>query len=88
MDGPDCSDDKMQGRTFSYCDTQRYRTFEDWERDELINNLVGALKQCSRDCQEQMVWHFTQCDPDYGRRVAEGIGLPVPESSAQAVPAR
>jgi hypothetical protein len=25
-----------------------------------------------------MVYHFTQCDPDYGRRVAEGIGIAVP----------
>jgi catalase len=27
-----------------------------------------------------MVWHFTQCDPDYGRRVAEGLGLKVAAS--------
>ncbi len=22
-----------------------------------------------------MVWHFTQCDQEYGRRVAEGLGM-------------
>ncbi|MBV9848143.1 MAG: catalase [Armatimonadetes bacterium] len=53
---------------------ERYRAFEDWERDELISNLVGALKQCNPDIQERMVHHLTQCDADYGRRIAEGIG--------------
>jgi catalase len=67
---------------------ERYRTFEPWERDELIGNLVGALKQCDRDCQEHMVWHFTQCDADYGKRIAEGIGLAQPAQSAQPVSAR
>jgi catalase len=54
---------------------ERWRSFEDWERDELISNLVDALKDCNRDIQERMVYHFTQADQDYGRRVAEGIGL-------------
>lgn len=68
----------------------RYRTFEDWERDDLISNLVGGLSQCERDCQEHIVWHLTQCDEDYGRRVAEGLGLPAVSTSAlerAAVPA-
>jgi catalase len=59
---------------------ERYRLFEDWERDELISNLVGALKDCPRDTQERMLWHFSQSDADYGRRVAEGLGLAVPTS--------
>ncbi|MBF5041833.1 catalase [Aggregicoccus sp. 17bor-14] len=54
---------------------ERYRSFEAWERDELIQNLVGALKVCDRAIQDRMVHHLTQCDPDYGRRVAEGLGL-------------
>jgi len=62
---------------------ERYRSFEDWERDDLINNLVGALKQCNKDIQERMVEHFTRCDADYGRRIAEGIGVAVSGSPAQ-----
>ncbi|MFC0677819.1 catalase [Lysobacter korlensis] len=54
---------------------ERYRTFQDWERDELIRNLVGALSECEREIQRRMVEHFRQCDADYGRRVAEGLGL-------------
>ena len=65
--------------------TERYRTFEDWERDALIHNLGTALKQCKRDIQERVVYHFSQSHPDDGRRVAQGIGLPVPESAAQPV---
>jgi catalase len=60
---------------------ERYRTFEDWERNELINNLVDLLKQCNKDIQERMVHHLTQCDADYGRRVAEGIGIALPQAS-------
>ena len=25
--------------------------------------------------QERMVWHLSQCDPDYGRRVGDGLGI-------------
>jgi len=57
---------------------ERYRLFEPWERDELISNLVGALSGCAPDIQERMVWHFSRSDADYGRRVAEGLGLKVP----------
>jgi catalase len=53
----------------------RYRTFSDAEREELIANLVGALGQCNPDIQERMVSHFAQADAEYGRRVAEGLGL-------------
>ncbi len=41
---------------------ERYRTMPDWERDDLVNNLVGALKECNEDIQERMVGHLTQCD--------------------------
>jgi catalase len=57
---------------------ERYRTFEDWEREDLITNLVTNLKVCPPVIQERMVYHFTQCDPDYGRRVAEGLGIAAP----------
>jgi catalase len=55
----------------------RYRSFEDWEREELISNLVGALSGCDPAIRQKMVHHFTLADPDYGRRVAEGLALGV-----------
>ena len=57
---------------------ERYRAFEDWERDELISNLVSGLMPCVPEIQQRMVTMFTQCDEDYGRRVAEGLGLTSP----------
>ncbi len=63
---------------------ERYRAFEDWERDELILNLVNTLKPARRHIQERMVQHFTQYDPDYGRRVAEGLGLNVSAGGAES----
>ena len=52
---------------------ERYRSFEAWERDELISNLVGALSGCAEVIQQKIIEHFTKADPDYGRRVAEGL---------------
>ncbi|WP_207425596.1 catalase [Pedobacter sp. SYSU D00535] len=54
---------------------ERYRSFEDWEREELINNLVQTLKPCDKRIQDKMVEMLTQCDEDYGRRVAEGLEM-------------
>ena len=65
---------------------ERFRAFEDWERDELISNLVGALSICDRDIQERMINHLTQCDANYGRRVADGLGIKL-EEMTQAVSA-
>jgi catalase len=52
-----------------------YRNFEDWERDELISNLVSALSSAEKHIQDKMIALFTQCDEDYGRRVAEGLKM-------------
>lgn len=54
---------------------ERYRSFENWERDDLIANLVEDLKQCPENIQLRMVWHFWHCDEEYGRLVAEGAGI-------------
>src|SRR5699024_7007115 len=50
-----------------------YRSFEDWEGDELIDNLSDALAVCEKSIQGAMVEHFTQADADYGSRVKAGI---------------
>jgi catalase len=52
---------------------ERYRTFEDWERDELVNNLGGALSHCPKEIQDKMLGMLRQCDKDYGRRVEESM---------------
>lgn len=59
---------------------ERYRSIDDRERNDLINNLVDALKQCDKNIQLRMVWHFLNADTDYGTRVANGIGVDVNEA--------
>lgn len=60
----------------------RYRTFEDWEREDLINNITGDLKQCPENIQLRMIWHFWHCDPDYGQRLADGVGVDIEKAKA------
>lgn len=52
---------------------ERYRAFSDWERDDLILNLVNTLAPCKKHIQDRMIDLFSKCDPDYGKRVAAGI---------------
>ncbi|WP_018924511.1 catalase [Salsuginibacillus kocurii] len=52
---------------------ETYRRFTEFEQNELIANLVDNLKSCRQDIQNQMIENFTAADPDYGRRVEEGL---------------
>ncbi len=61
-----------------------YRSFEDWERDELIKNLSEALAICDKKIQDAMIEHFTQADEDYGIRVKEGIQAKMKEMKEMA----
>jgi catalase len=61
---------------------ERYRTMPDWEREDLVLNLVDLLGRCERHIQERMVDHLTRCDADYGRRVAEGLGIAIGSAAA------
>ncbi len=54
---------------------QRYLLSEQWEKDDLVANLVGGLEQCARPIQERMVWHLFLCEDELGQRVGDGIGI-------------
>ncbi|PXY22692.1 catalase [Prauserella muralis] len=54
---------------------QRYLLMQDWERDDLVHNLVTQLSQCERPIQERMVWHFLLAEDELGLRVGEGLGI-------------
>jgi catalase len=54
---------------------ERYQLSEQWEKDELVANLVDALSQCDKPIQERMVWHWYMCDDELGQRVGDGIGV-------------
>ncbi|WP_166239613.1 catalase [Paenibacillus turpanensis] len=58
---------------------ETYRAFQDWEREELVSNLTGALKVCRPHIQEKMISYFTNADADYGKRVAESLARAMKE---------
>ena len=50
------------------------------ERARLINTIVGAMKPVERDeIKLLQIQHFYKADPEYGTRVAEGLGLQLPQ---------
>ncbi|HEV2072895.1 MAG TPA: catalase [Thermomicrobiales bacterium] len=64
---------------------ERYRTIEQWERDDLVLNISTGLSQCAPILQEKMIEHFTRCDKELGQRVAEGIRS-MSESQSEKAP--
>lgn len=45
----------------------------------LIHNLVTHMQQARREFQIRQIGHFLRADPDYGQRVADGLGIPLAE---------
>ncbi|RAY13943.1 catalase [Actinomadura craniellae] len=67
---------KRLPRTNDYAQAgQRYLLMHDWERDDLVKNLITQLSQCVRPVQERMVWHFLMVEDDLGLRVGGGLGI-------------
>ena len=52
-----------------------YRLLSDEEQERLVQNLIGALTPVKQDIQERQIEHFAKADPDYGARIAKGLGL-------------
>jgi catalase len=63
-------------RTNDYAQAgERYLLSEQWEKDDLVKNLVDALSQCDRPIQERMVWHWFMAEDELGQRVGAGLGI-------------
>ncbi|KAG0292005.1 hypothetical protein BGZ96_004630 [Linnemannia gamsii] len=51
-----------------------YRLMKGKEQDDLISNLVGHMKNVkNQDIVKRQIGHFTKADPEWGRRVEEGL---------------
>lgn len=58
-----------------------YRLMSSDEKDRLIKAVVNHMKPVEYDeIKLRQIEHFYKADPEYGERVAEGLGLSVPES--------
>lgn len=61
-----------------------YRLMGAEERGRLVANLVGALKPVPRFIQVRQITHFYRADPEYGTRVASGLGVDIEELVGRA----
>ncbi len=50
-----------------------YRGFEQWEKTELISNLINDLSKCDQRIQDTMISYAEQADDEYGRLLREGL---------------
>lgn len=50
-----------------------YRLFSEDEKVRLVKNICNSLKKVPESIQKIMIDHFSRADPDYGKRVAEGL---------------
>jgi catalase len=49
------------------------------ERERLVANIVASMKPVEKDeIKLRQIRHFYKADPEYGTKVAEGLGLKVP----------
>ena len=72
-------------RTNDYAQAgERYRTISDWEREDLVRNLVDMLGQCEEHIQERMIRHFARCDEGFAGRIKGGLGLGHASSASAA----
>ena len=52
---------------------ETYRSFEQWEKDELLLNLVNDLSICPKDIQDKMIALAEEADEEYGRLLRQGL---------------
>lgn len=62
---------------FSQAGTLYSKIMDDDKRNQLVSNLVGAMKPVPVEIKERQLRIFYKCHPQYGQRVAEGLGVPV-----------
>ncbi|TYS01485.1 catalase [Rossellomorea vietnamensis] len=57
-----------------------FRLMSSEEQDRLIETVVGAMSPVESDeIKIRQISHFYKADSEYGRRVADGLGLQVPQ---------
>ncbi len=52
---------------------ERYLTIEEWEREELVNNIAGGLAQCDQIVVEKFMEHVYATHEEFGQRVSAQI---------------
>jgi catalase len=52
-----------------------YRLMTEIDRDHLIGNILSHLGNANKEIQLRELQIFSKADPEYGQRVAEGLGI-------------
>ncbi|TGK87741.1 catalase [Leptospira noumeaensis] len=52
-----------------------YRMLKPEERERLTSVIAGTMKGIPKDLVKKNVEHFTKCDPEYGKKIAEKAGV-------------
>lgn len=61
-----------------------FRLMSAEKRQELIDNIVAAMRDVPLEIQARQIGHFLKADPDYGAGVAEGLGIDIEDVEAAA----
>jgi catalase len=61
-----------------------WRLFGEDEKRRTVEAICGALGQAREDIQQRQACHFFRADEEYGRRVAEGLGIDVSQPPEHA----
>jgi catalase len=54
-----------------------YRVMSEEEKARLIDNIIDSMKPVKPEIQLRQIAHFYKANPDYGIRVAQGLGIDV-----------
>ncbi|MGG1574269.1 catalase KatA [Fictibacillus sp. NRS-1165] len=59
-----------------------YRLLSEEERTRLVNNIVEAMRPVEKEeIKLRQIQHFYKADPEYGKRIADGLGLAIPQQA-------
>jgi catalase len=61
-----------------------WRLFDDGQKDRTTSAIAGALSQARKEVQMRQLCHFFRADEEYGKLVAEKLGINVEEAMAGA----
>lgn len=56
-----------------------YRLMNTDQQNQLVDNIIRSMKSVPKAIQIRQIGHFYKADPDYGSRVAKGLGISIQE---------
>ncbi|MEA9392544.1 catalase [Acerihabitans sp. TG2] len=61
-----------------------FRLMSPQQKSQLLMNITRSMDSVSRDVQIRQVGHFLKADVDYGRGVADGLGIALSDASGES----